>query len=78
MAIKKVSGRLTAGMFANYKESVRTQMLDPKVCAIVNENKQIFEANSELIDNLLTETSMQDQEEHLFNDQPHESSEFNE
>ena len=35
--------------------------LDPKVCAIVNENKQIFEPNSELIDTSLTETSMQDQ-----------------
>ena len=54
------------------------KLLDPNVCAIVNENKQIFEPNSELIYTLLTEISMQDQEKHFYNDQQHESSELNE
>ena len=54
------------------------QTYSQKHCAIVNESKQIFEPNSELIYTLLTEISMQDQEKHFYNDQQHESSEFNE
>ena len=38
------------------------------VSATVNQNKQIFEPNSELTDSLLVEISQQDQEEHLYGD----------
>ena len=52
-------------------------MLDPNVSAIVNENKQIFDPNSDLIDTLLTKISMQDQEKKFDNDQHPDSSELN-
>lgn len=52
-------------------------MLDPNVSAIVNENKQIFDPNSDLIDTLLTKISMQDQEKKFDNDQQPDSSELN-
>ena len=44
-------------LFSSY-QTYSGKLLDPKVCAIVNENKQIFEQSIELIDNLLTEMSM--------------------
>ena len=37
------------------------KLQEPIVCAIVNENKQIFEPNNELIDTLLSEISIQEQ-----------------
>lgn len=43
--------------------------IDPKVCAIVNENKLIFESKGILIDTLLTQISVQDQEKHFYDDQ---------
>ena len=45
------------------------KLLDPNFCAIVNENKQISEPNSELIYTSLTEISIHDQQKHFYNDQ---------
>ena len=42
-----------------------SKLLEPVVSAIVNQNRQIYEPNNELIDSLLLEISKQDQEEHL-------------
>ena len=54
-----------------------SKLLEPVVSATVNQNRQIFEPNSELIDFLLLETSKQDQEEHLYDDrQEHDSQEI--
>ena len=47
------------------------------VCATVNENKQIFEPNSELADTLLAEISLPKQEKHFYNDKQQESCEAN-
>ena len=52
-------------------------LLDPKVCAIFDENKQLFEPISELNDTLLTENQPKITEKHIYNNQHHESSEFN-
>ena len=49
------------GLFSS-DQTYSGKLLDPKVRAIVNKNKQIFEPNSQLIDTFLTEISMQDQE----------------
>ena len=38
------------------------------VCATVNENKQIFEPNNELIDTLLAEISISEQEQGFYCD----------
>ena len=43
-----------------------SKLLEPVVSAIVNQNRQIYEPNNELIDSLLLEISKQDQEEHLY------------
>ena len=43
-----------------------SKLLEPVVSATVNQNRQIFEPNSELIDSLLREISKKDQEEHLY------------
>ena len=48
--------------------SYSSKLLDPVVSATVNQNRQVFEPNSELIDSLLLEISKQDQEEHLYDD----------
>ena len=45
-----------------------SKFLEPVVSATVNQNRQVFEPNSELIDSLLLEISKQDQEEHLYDD----------
>ena len=45
-----------------------SKLLEPVVSATVNQNRQIFESNSELIDSLLLEISKQDHEEHLYDD----------
>ena len=45
-----------------------SKLLEPVVSATVNQNRQVFEPNSELIDSLLLEISKQDQEEHLYDD----------
>ena len=42
--------------------------LDPMVCATVNENKQIFEPNNELIDTLLAEILISEQEQDFYCD----------
>ena len=53
-----------------------SKLLEPVVSATVNQNRQIFEPNSELIDSLLLEISKQDQEEHLYDDrQEHDNQE---
>ena len=49
------------GLFSS-DQTYSGKLLDPKVRAIVNKNKQIFEPNSQLIDTFLTEISVQDQE----------------
>ena len=43
-----------------------SKLLEPVVSVTVNQNRQIFEPNSELIDSLLREISKKDQEEHLY------------
>ena len=54
-----------------------SKLLEPLVSATVNQNRQIFEPNSELIDSLLLEISKQDQEEHLYDDkQEHDNQEI--
>ena len=54
-----------------------SKLLEPVVSATVNQNRQIFEPNSELIDSLLLEISKQDQEEHLYdNTQEHDNQEI--
>ena len=54
-----------------------SKLLEPLVSATVNQNRQIFEPNSELIDSLLLEISKQDQEEHLYEDrQEHDNQEI--
>ena len=45
------------------------KLLYPMVYAAVNENKQIFEPNSELIDTLLAEIPTQDQEKYFDHDE---------
>ena len=40
-----------------------SKLLEPVVSATVNQNRQVFEPNSELIDSLLLEISKQDQED---------------
>ena len=45
-----------------------SKLLEPVVTPTVNQNRQIFEPNSELIGSLLLKVSKQDQEEHLYND----------
>ena len=45
-----------------------SKLLEPVVSATVNQNRQIFEPNSELIDSLLLQISEQDQEEHVYGD----------
>ena len=45
-----------------------SKLLKSVVSATVNQNKQIFEPNSELTDSLLLEISQKDQEEHLYDD----------
>ena len=45
-----------------------SKLLESVVSATVNQNRQICEPNSELIDSLLLEISKQDQEEHLYDD----------
>ena len=53
------------------------KLLESLVSATVNQNRQIFEPNSELIDSLLLEKSKQDQEEHLYDDrQEHDNQEI--
>ena len=54
------------------------KLLDPMVCATVNENKQVFEPNSGLVDTLLAEISTPEQEKHFYQDEQQESSEVNE
>ena len=57
--------------------SYSSKLLDPVVSATVNQNRQVFEPNSELIDSLLLEISKQDQEEHLYDDrQEHDNQEI--
>ena len=52
------------------------KLLETAVSVTVNQNRQIFEPNSELIDSLLLEISKQDQEEHLYDDrQEHDNQE---
>ena len=54
-----------------------SKLLELVVSATVNQNRQIFEPNSELIDSLLLEISKQDQEEHLYDDrQEHDNQEI--
>ena len=54
-----------------------SKLLEPEVSATVNQNRQIFEPNSEFIDSLLLEISKQDQEEHLHDDrQEHDNQEI--
>ena len=54
-----------------------SKFLEPVVSATVNQNRQIFEPNSELIDSLLLEISKQDQVEHLYDDrQEHDNQEI--
>ena len=45
-----------------------SKLLEPVVLATVNQNRQVFEPNSELVDSLLLEISKQDQEEHPYDD----------
>ena len=45
-----------------------SKLLEPVVSATVNQNRQIFELSSILIDSLLLEILKQDQEEHLCDD----------
>ena len=53
------------------------KLLEPVVLATVNQNRQIFEPNSELIDSLLLEISKQRQEEHMHDDrQEHDNQEI--
>ena len=49
-------------------ETYSSKLLEPVVSATVNQNRQIFEPNSELIDSLLLEISKEDEEEHLYDD----------
>ena len=57
-------------------ETYSSKLLEPVVSATVNQNRQIFEPNDELIDFLLLEISKQDQEEHLYDDrQEHDNQE---
>ena len=44
------------------------RLQDPMVCVAVNENNQIFEPNSKLIDSLLAEISTKEQEIHFYNE----------
>ena len=54
-----------------------SKFLEPVVSATVNQNRQIFEPNSELIDSLLLEISKQRQEEHMHDDrQEHDNQEI--
>ena len=54
-----------------------SKLLEPVVSATVNQNRQIFEPNSELIDSLLLEISKQRQEEHMHDDrQEHDNQEI--
>ena len=54
-----------------------SKLLEPVVSAIVNQNRQIYEPNNELIDSLLLEISKQDQEEHLHDElQEHDNQEI--
>ena len=54
-----------------------SKLLEPEVSATVNQNRQIFDPNSEFIDSLLLEISKQDQEEHLHDDrQEHDNQEI--
>ena len=48
------------------------------VCATVNESKQIFEPNSEIIDSLLAGISTPEQEKQFYHDEQRDSSEVNE
>ena len=53
------------------------KLLETAVSVTVNQNRQIFEPNSELIYSLLLEISKQDQEEHLYDDrQEHDNQEI--
>ena len=45
-----------------------SKLLEPVISATVNQNRQIFELSSILIDSLLLEILNQDQEEHLYDD----------
>ena len=49
-------------------ETYSSKLLEPAVLATVNQDRQIFEPNSELIDSLLLEISKEDEEEHLYDD----------
>ena len=54
-----------------------SKLLESVVSVTVNQNWQIFEPNSELIESLLLEISKQDQEEHLYDDrQEHDNQEI--
>ena len=54
-----------------------SNLLEPIVSTTVNQNRQIFVPNSELIDSLLLEISKQYQEEHLYDDsQEHDNQEI--
>ena len=45
-----------------------SKLLEPVVSATVNQNRQMCEPNSKLVDSLLLEISKQDQEKHLYDD----------
>ena len=66
---------LLSYLFANESDLFSNDMTysgkfqEPILCARVNENNQVFEPNSELIDTLPYEISIQEKEKHCNDDQ---------